>query len=261
MNPELMMLCLVGLGCAFVLGCVYFISRLLAQREKRLREEAELEESLAPPVAAPSSPAADGTAPSPAETQPSVPAPAPAVPTPAEAPVASVAESEDAEESGVAEDENSDLEESARPRPPRRRRSRRRDEEDEEEEPEFVVAKPMPLQAVKDFSYECAGRAQYAFDEGNFVQAYYFALLSELNGHRQAANLMAHIRVVWRQCGYPEEGFSRQSGFSRTEYMLGLSALRIDAHFDAHFGYACLEDLSADGNDLAKVLLERRQHR
>ena len=108
-------------------------------------------------------------------------------------------------------------------------------------------------------SYEFARRAEVAYQEGvGLVEAYFFAQLALLNGHRQIKPLCAQIRMSWRQVGYPSEKHLTHGDFGMIESALGRACLRIDTKHDAEIGEASLRELSEKGVDLAKDFLKDR---
>lgn len=120
-----------------------------------------------------------------------------------------------------------------------------------------IASEPMNSRQKQQVSYECAGRARAAFDCGRLVEAYYFATVATLCGHRQLSGLKSQIRVIWKQVGFPSEKEMIGEDFSAMESAIGRAALRIDARHFANAGYACLTDLANGGNEIAADLLAR----
>lgn len=108
-------------------------------------------------------------------------------------------------------------------------------------------------------AYEYAGRAKAVYHEGRgLVEAYFYAQLAKLNGHRQIQSLISQIRVSWRQMGYPDEKQLLHDDFGAIESAMGRACLRIDSRHEAELGEVSLTELAEGGNEMAKALLEAR---
>lgn len=104
-----------------------------------------------------------------------------------------------------------------------------------------------------------AALAQSAYAEGGvLVEAYFYALLARMNGHRQIGSLISQIRVTWRQLGYPSEKGLFHDDFGALESAMSRACLRIDSRHDAELGVMSLTELAQDGNEFAKTMLAER---
>lgn len=113
---------------------------------------------------------------------------------------------------------------------------------------------PRYVQQAQTFAH--AARAMQAYHEGTgLVEAYFFAKLAQLGGHRQIAPLLSEIRITWRRVGCPDEKERVHDDFGELESAIGRACLRRDTGVQRDLGEACLRDLANDGEELAKVLL------
>lgn len=118
------------------------------------------------------------------------------------------------------------------------------------------MSAPISRSEKDAVAYEAAHRARCAYGAGLFVEAYHYAAIARLCGHPRLASMMSQIRVNWRLAGYPDQKEFVNEHFNSIRSAIGRAMLRIDSKHEAERGYACLTDLAADGNDLARDLLK-----
>lgn len=118
------------------------------------------------------------------------------------------------------------------------------------------MSAPVSRSEKDAVAYEAAHRARCAYGAGLFVEAYHYAAIARLCGHQRLASMMSQIRVNWRLAGYPDQKEFINEHFNPIRSAIGRAMLRIDSKHEAERGYACLTDLAADGNDLARDLLK-----